>query len=333
MTTVVLGWDGLDAQLVQEFGLSSAFGEYCSSLETFANDAIGKPHTREIWPTIITGLPPEKHGIQAATDEDPVKWSHPALQTAADVGRTVVPDRPRSQIGRWLRSQGAEVERYGPQYYKERGIPTVFDRRRSSTIAVPNYWTDRDERMGFIFDRGAELSEWLERGATGWKPVSRDQQKMVEEQMFSEAGSKIGLIKSELQREYDLIFAWFGVVDTAGHVEPVAEEPVQERAYRAAANWTEEVRSALGDGDELVCLSDHGLRDGDHTMDAVIAGDNRGLVEDTQSVFDICHTLEMVAPARQNESVPPVRVETGRVGEESSADDVRERLEGLGYVQ
>jgi hypothetical protein len=332
MTTVVLGWDGLDADLVEEFGLADEFGEYCSRLETYANDTIGKPHTREVWPTIITGLRPERHGIRAATDDDPVKWSHPALQTAADIGRTIVPDAPRSAIGRWLRSQGAEVERYGAEYYADHGLSTVFDGRRSSTIAVPNYWTGRDERMGFVFDRGAELSEWLDRDEHGWQPVGRQQQARVEERMWSEAGSKVGLIKSELQREYDLIFAWFGVVDTAGHVEPVAEEPIQRRAYEAAADWTNEIRGTLSDEDDLVCLSDHGLRDGEHTMDAVIASDNRAVVRDTPTVFEVATSLGMLAPARTGSPIPPVEENTTRATRGETGDDVRDRLEELGYV-
>lgn len=333
-TTVVLGWDALDAQLVEEFGLADAFGEHVTPIETFANEVIGKPHTREVWPSIITGVPPAEHGIYAATSDGGVKWSNPWIRFAARVGQYTVPDRVRSAIGRCLRSNGAGVEWFGPEYYDEKGFWTVFDDRRALPIAVPNYRTDRDDELGLMYDRGGYLSQWLDRDVEGWKPADATQQIAVESQTAAEVGAKVGLIENALSRDYDLVFAWFGLIDTYGHVEPVAETPVVRRGYETAAKLTAVVRDKLAPNDRLICVSDHGLRDGEHTMDAVLATDERPIAQDIESVFDVAPVLDRITPARGETDAPEVRDAShrSRVGGEDPAETVRTRLEELGYV-
>ncbi|NLV14365.1 alkaline phosphatase family protein [Haloarcula argentinensis] len=332
MTTVVLGWDALDYKLLEEFGMTDAFGEHVAPLETFANDIIGEPHTREVWPSIITGESPTEHGIYAVEAGEGVKWSNPWIRLAAKAGNYCIPHGIRTEIGRRLRSEGAGVEKYHKDYYADRGLSTVFDGRRSLPIAVPNYWTDRDERLGYMFDRGAQMGEWLDRDDEGWQPASSDQQARVEEAMHSEAGQKLGQIEAALQREYDLIFAWFGFVDTFGHVEPVAANPVQRRGYEQAAEWTDRIKSQLDDDDTLVCVSDHGLRDGHHTMDATIASDDASVVEAADSVFDVRAAIDSVTPRRESVATPTVRETHSRAGQRAGADDIHGRLEDLGYV-
>jgi len=331
-TTVILGWDGLDAKLLQEFGLADAFGEHAAPMETFANEHIGEPHTREIWPTMITGVGPDEHGIWAAEDGSGLKWSSPAIRHAARVADVTVPDSVTARVGRWLRSRGAEVERYDAQYYEAADLWTVFDDRRALPIAVPNYRTPLDDRHGFMFDRGAELSAFLDRGEDGWLPADRDQQATVEHEMAAEAGAKLGLVEAALSREYDLVWVWFGIVDTAGHVEPAARDPIQRRAYEQAAAWTDAIRRQLAPEDRLVVLSDHGLRDGHHTMDAVVASDEAAIVDRIGSVFDVAGVLDDVTPARSPADPPPLRTAVTGGDPGQAAGDVRENLEDLGYV-
>lgn len=334
MTTVVLGWDGLDAQLVDEFGLGQLFGDEWSRIKTFANEIIGEPHTREVWPSIITGVSPNEHGIYAVEEGDGIKWSNPAIEAASDIAQYCLPHGVRTRIGRRLRSQGAEVEKFSADYYREYNLPTVFDGRRSLPIAVPNYWTERDDRHDYLFDRGAHLSQWLDRGSEGWQPVDREAQARVEQEMVAEATRKLGAVQAAIQREYDLVFAWFGIVDTAGHVEPVSDGPIQRRAYELAAGWTEVLRRQLAPDDTLVCLSDHGLRDGHHTMDATVASNSKDVVGSITSVFDVRAALGRVTAARDPVGTPPLQDrhthESG--GEADTASIVRQNLEQLGYV-
>lgn len=332
-TTVVLGWDGLDYELLHEFGLADAFGDHHCRIDTYCNDVIGEPHTREIWPTIITGVGPDEHGIYAAEEGEGVQWSNPAIRTAARVAQHTVPEGVKTALGRWLRSQGAGVEKYAADYYDDQGLETVFDGRRSLPIAVPNYWTDLDDQHGFMFDRGAALGKWIDRDSEGWRPADRDQQHALEQEMHAEAAQKLGLVRQAIQREYDLVFAWFGFIDTVGHVEPAAVDPVQRRAYETAAAWTADIRASLAPDDRLVCVSDHGLRGGSHTMDATLAADTEGVTDMVESVFDVTPMLERLTPQRDADHAPPLRAgDSGRVGNGLSADTVRDRLEDLGYV-
>ena len=334
VTTVVLGWDGLDYELLQEYGLASAFGAYHDELETFANPLIGEPHTRELWPSMITGEMPETHGIKAATEDEGVQWSNPTIRTAARVAQYTIPDSVRTVLGRKLRSRGAEVEKYGAEYYADRDLETVFDDRQSLPIAIPNYRTDLDDRFEFMFDRGAELSRFLDRDAEGWRPADPDQQAAVEQEMAAEEGRKLALIENALDRNYDLIFAWFGWVDTAGHVDPVVENPYQRRAYEQAAEWTQQIRAQLCDDDRLICVSDHGLQNGSHTHHATIASDTSVAVDAADHVTDLYEAIDILTPRSGDTSAPQLTTDTGDDQEMTAgaADDVHDRLTNLGYI-
>lgn len=333
-TTVVLGWDGLDYQLLNEYGLLDSFCEYTTPIETYRNEHIGEPHTREIWPTMITGVSPDEHGIWAAKEGEGVKWRHPGIRAASKVAQYTIPEDAKAAIGRWLRSQGAQVEKYESDYYHNQGLETVFDGRRSLPIAVPNYRTELDDENDFMFDRGAELGEWLDRDVEGWQPADVSQQARVERKMWSEAGRKLALVEHAIQRQYDLVWVWFGIVDTCGHVEPAASTPVQRRAYEQAAEWTEQIRGQLKSTDCLVCVSDHGLRDGHHTMDATLSTDEKTIANRVDSVYDVRTAIDMVTPSQDPVEIPPLGDEykTNRKSSDATADEVRARLEDLGYV-
>lgn len=336
-TTVVLGWDALDAKLLEKWGLWDSFGDHHSRIGTYANPVIGEPHTREVWPTIISGISPDEHGIHAVTEQNGVQWSSPALKVSARIAQHAVPDGLQTWAGRQIRSHGAGVEKYDVDYYHDQGISTLFDGRRSLPIGIPNYRTELDEEHGFLQDRGAEMGEWITRDADGWRVQDAESQVGVEQMGAREAGAKLGLIHTALQRDYDIIFAWFGEVDTAGHVEPCAAEPYQRRAYGRAARWTEGVRNALGEDDRLVCVSDHGLRDGHHTMEPVITSNDPDVVEATDSVYDVRETLDSVTQSRGGEhpiSHAPIRAQDrhDRASAAADAGEVQDRLENLGYV-
>jgi hypothetical protein len=338
VTTVVLGWDGLDADLVEAFDLSGAFGDHERRLSTFDNPELGKPHTYEVWPSIITGHRPDDHGIHAATGDEGVAWGNPAIAAAARVGRRVVPDGIRTRIGAMLRERGAGLDFKTPAYYRERGVDTVFDGRAGRAITVPNYATKRDERLGLDADRGAALGEFLAigdgmEGDTVHEP--RVSVPELEERLVSEATEKLGVVRACLQRDYDIVFVWLGYLDTVGHLAPVVdEEGWQERAYRLAAALTDEVAAALAPDDALLCVSDHGLKDGHHTHDPYLAASDPAAVRGVGSVLDVRDGIERVTPTSGETTDPPVR-ESFRADSTAAsrdASEVRDQLEDLGYL-
>lgn len=248
-TTVVLGWDGLDRTLVEEYDLTEAFGPHYGPLETFENPVLGKPHTYELWPSIITGRPPDEHGVHAATKK--TDSDHPRLETARERARELAPRRLSAAFDKRFGSRGAELGLLSAEYYRKRGISTLFDGRVARPIAIPNYRVERDYDLDVVFDQGEEFGRFLAAGERGTS--SRTLAASVprlEERLAGEAARKLGIVRAAVQREYDLLFVWLGFVDTVGHLAPIAAEidpSWQERAYRMAADWTRELRVALGE--------------------------------------------------------------------------------------
>ena len=323
--TIVLGWDGLDYELLQEFELE--FCEYTAQIETYKNETIGEPHTREIWPTMITGLPPEDHGIFAATRDGGVKWSDPKIRLASRIAKYTVPETVKSYVGRKLRSRGTEVEKFRKEYYQD--IGTVFDDRVSLPIAVPNYWTEMDDRFGFMFDRGAELSELPNKGNEWWQTANAEQQINIEQKMTSELGTKMGILQWSFDYNYDLVWLWDGLLDTAGHIEPVAHHPFQERAYRIYSEMTHYILEKSNPDDNIVCISDHGLQNGSHTMTPFVSSNNKQIVDEIDSVMDIAEVLTNVTP-RSGEL--EFEGNGDFVSKRDTPESVAQNLEDLGYI-
>jgi hypothetical protein len=125
-------------------------------------------------------------------------------------------------------------------------------------------------------------------------------------------------------REYELVFAYTSGLDLIGHVSHSRPE-LQQRAYDELNEFVGEIRSDLDEGDELVVVSDHGLQDGLHTEEAMIASTDPQVVEHVSSVLDVRDALEKeldrghVPQPQQTESM-------------NGATEVKNQLEDLGYL-
>lgn len=336
-TTVVLGWDALDIDLCREFGVWESFGDHISRIDSIDNPSVGKPHTHELWPTLITGRHPTEHGIRSHNPNGgAADWAHPGLRGIARLASYVLPESVRAWVGRRLRSRGAELRFRGPDYYRERGIATVFDGRTARPLAIPNYRTDADDALGVVVDRGADLSGVLDvvqrDGDTHHDPTV--DMARYEERLAGAAAQKIGAVRAALDRAYDLVWVWLGYLDSAGHLDPATDVALQRRAYRHAAEWTETIRDALAPADRLVCVSDHGLQDGEHTHTATIAADDRQHVAQVDSVLDVAPLVDEITPRSSPTDQPPLRgVYDRRDGPSCDAEAVREQLQDLGYLE
>lgn len=329
MTVVVLGWDGLDYELAGEYGLRSEFGLHNTRIEPFTNETIGKPHTYELWPSIITGVHPARHGIHAEEYTHGTEWSNPILNVAQLLSKPI-PDAIRWRVGRWLRGQGATFDFETADYYAEQGVDTVFDDRRSFAVAIPNYRTPIDDLLGVSPDRGADLAAFLnietdDDGRTLHRPATSVTQ--LEQRLESEVGTKLGAVRAAIGQAYDLIFVWLGYLDTVGHLAPAIHDPDwQRRKYDRAMSWTADISSELDDDDILVCVSDHGLRAGAHTQDAFFGSTDPRVVDGITTIPGVRSGLERVLSHRTDTRDHSVGTDA------ESASAVRERLERLGYV-
>jgi predicted AlkP superfamily pyrophosphatase or phosphodiesterase len=323
MTVVVFGIDALDPDLVDpEIHPHLTLAEY-KTIKTLSSSE-GEPSTHELWPTIITGIRPEEHGL---TLDGGVAWESQVLQVGSKVGDYVLPDSVQRQLGALLLNRTSEdAFRTPASYYEENGLTTVFDGLTSKAIGIPNYVVDPDSEdrehqlrrdMGDLFERDPEAKG----GHASADPNA------FYEQCLEMAMIRTARIRRALRsKEYELVFGYTSGLDLVGHVS-YDRPALQERAYEELNDFVGELRNDLSDGDELVLVSDHGLQDGLHTDEAMIAATDQSIVEDVSSVLDVRAALENELD--RHDHTPEPRDDAVEMGDSSA---VREQLEDLGYM-
>ena len=323
MTVVVFGIDALDPELVDPGEHPNLTLDAHRAIETIQSVA-GEPSTHELWPTIITGLPPAEHGLEL---DDGVAWENPILRTGSTVADSVLPDAVQTRLGAWLLNNTDEdAFRMPASYYEERGLSTLLDGASRQAIGVPNYVVDGDSEdrehqlrreMGDLFERDPEA-----KGGHESADPAQFYEQCMEMSMIRTARVRRGL----RSREYELVFGYTSGLDLVGHVSHDRLE-LQRRAYDELDDIVGELRGDLDAGDELVLVSDHGLQDGLHTDEAMIAATDPGVVDAVESVLDVRAAIESLLDEGGHE---PEQRDDRAGGLESEA--VREQLEDLGYV-
>ena len=325
MTVVVLGIDALDPDLVDPENHPNLTLQAYDRIETFDSSA-GEPSTHELWPTIITGLAPEQHGLRL---EDGVAWENPVLNVASSIGNYLLPETIRTRIGAWLlNNTGQDSFRVEANYYPENGIETVFDGRKAATIGIPNYVTDPNSEdrehqlrrsLGDLFERDPNT----ESGHTSSDPES------FYELCLEMAMVRIARVRHALRsRRHELVFGYTSGLDLIGHI--AFDRPgMQNTAYEELDHFVGELVSDLGDDDVLILVSDHGLQDGVHTHEAMVASTDPDAIEPIDSVQTVRDGIERVLRAEDHEP------EGRRFERETSTGQsrkVKEQLEDLGYM-
>lgn len=327
MTLVVLGVDALDPDLVEtDEHRNLALNSHCA-IETIPSHT-GEPSTHELWPTIITGLPPADHGLRL--EDDGVAWGNPVLNAGSRAADYVVPDALQSRIGAWLLTNtDTDAFRMPATYYEENDLKTVFDGRSAEAIGVPNYVLDPDSEdrehalrrsLGDLFERDPE--------ATGGHTSS-------DPETFYEQCLEMAMIRIARTRRayrggrYELVFAYTSGLDLIGHV--TYDRPsLQRAAYDEVDEFVGELCDDLGPDDELLLVSDHGLQDGVHTDEAMVAATKASLVDAIDDVTDVRAAIDAELDFHDHSGTPTHRSETGEGG--AGGERVKEQLEDLGYM-
>ncbi len=324
MTLVVLGIDALDPELVDPAAHPNLTLSAHRTIDTIVSSS-GEPSTHELWPTIITGLPPAEHGLEL---DDGVAWENPLLAALSRVADYTVPDGLQTRLGAWLLTNtGADAFRVPASYYADNGLETVFDGRDATAIGVPNYVVDPDtedrehrlrRHMGELFERDPDATG----GHRSADPVA------FYEQCLEMAMIRIARTRRALRgREHELVFGYTSGLDLIGHVSHSRPE-LQAGAYEELDEFVGELRGDLGPDDELLLVSDHGLQDGLHTEEAMVAGTAPETIDRIGSVLDVADAIDAVLA--DGAHVPAPRWEVG--GGAADSEDVREQLEDLGYM-
>lgn len=327
MTLVVLGLDALDPDLVDLDEHPNLALEARRTIDTIDSVA-GEPSTHELWPTIITGLRPSEHGLEL---EDGVAWGSPLLEAGSDLADRMLPDRLQTRIGAWLLTNtDTDAFRTPATYYAENGLSTVFDGRDALSIGVPNYVTDPDaedrehqlrRNLGDLFERDPDAVG----GHVSAAPREFYEQ-CLEMLMIRIARTRRGLRSGN----HELVFGYTSGLDLVGHI--AYEDPaLQDRAYAEADEFVGELRADLGEDDELLLVSDHGLQDGVHTHEAMVAATSERLVESVASVLDVRATIETELDDYDHTPADPW-ADSRRTDRDEQSEVVREQLEDLGYM-
>lgn len=302
MTVVVLALDALDAGLVEHFDLDALKLETHNQVETFSHMQ-DEPYTPEVWATIATGEHPEEHGV---TDEGTSSWDNPFVNFASRfTGHLPLP--LRIKLGAIARdTTGAEYA------VGETDIPTIFD----AEGRVVHNWP------------GVENGEEL---ASVWhimfdEPDHTDAD--FERKMYGKGAGKFAWAEEMLRHNVSLAGVHIHVLDALGHAYADDEEKLRE-AYEWADDWVGRIRDELGEEDELVVLSDHGMvttfysAEGDRGQDPAVhswrayAASTFDSVPET--VFDVEEWLE-----------PRI----GEFSDESEELEMpEEQLRQLGYIE
>jgi predicted AlkP superfamily phosphohydrolase/phosphomutase len=323
MTVVVLGIDALDPDIADPDEHPSLTLDSHRSIGTIVSSS-GEPSTHELWPTIITGLPPSEHGLELT---DGVAWENPVISAAGSIANYTLPEGLQTRIGGWLLTNtNADAFRTPASYYEENDIETMFDGRASKAIGIPNYVVnpESDDREHQLRRRLGELFERDPDAKGGHRSADPD---AFYEQCLEMAMIRIARVRRALRgRRHELVFGYTSGLDLIGHVSH--DRPtLQERAYDELDDFVGELRDDLLADDELVLISDHGLQDGLHTSEAMLAATNSGIIEEVSTVVDVRDGIE--SELDRNDHTVATRDGESAI---SDSEEVREQLEDLGYM-
>jgi len=324
MTVVVVGIDALDPEIVDPSVHPNLALDAHAAIDTLVSST-GEPSTHELWPTIISGLRPDEHGLML---DDGVAWENPLFAYGSRIADFVLSAPLQTKLGAWLLDNTSEdAFRVPATYYSRNGIETIFDGHSAEAIGIPNYVTAPDDEdrehqlrrdMGELFERDADARG----GHRSEDPVE------FYELCMEMAMVRLALIRRAYRsREFELVFGYTSGLDLIGHVS-YDIPALHDRAYDELDDFVCEIRSDLGPADELVLVSDHGLQEGVHTEQALIASTSEEIVSDVGSVRDVRAALERELDATDHQPTKPeYERDRGR-----DVEAVAAQLEDLGYM-
>lgn len=301
MTVVVLALDALDAGLVEYFEVSEFDLGTSQQIETYSHSK-DDPYTLEVWATVATGLGPNEHGI---TGHGTSEWSNPVLEFASRFsGR--LNESTRGTLGRFVRDQTGEREEIG-----ETNAESIFDRDG----AVVHNWPGVHD--GSDLQRAWDLMNAVAEG-TPKNEFERD--------LLGLSAQQFAWAEEMLNHEVTLAGVHIHTLDAAGHAYSENEDSLR-KIYERVGGFVDQLAQALGPNDDLLLLSDHGMRTsfygkieenkspGSHSWRAYASSTTDSV---PNSVFDVVEWVEE-------------HIEERSVSEET-VDIDEEQLRNLGYI-
>lgn len=299
MTLVVLALDALDAALVEDFDIDALRLETAGKMETVAHMR-DEPYTPEAWATIATGEHPKNHGVSGGTSA----WDNPIADFLSNFTGGLSMSM-RAKLGNIV--EGTTGANYT---IAEVDIPHMFE----GSDRVVHNWPG--------VANGAELKR-------AWDLMWREGQTDAEFQrdILGLAAEQFGWAREMLNHDVAVAGVHIHLLDAAGHAYCDDRDRLQ-RVYERAAEFVEQIQAELGDDDDILILSDHGIvvewysddddrgeSPGSHSWRA-FASSTRDSVP--QTAFEVSEWVDQNAKEIQNNS--------------SELEIDEEQLRDLGYI-
>ncbi|WP_144799205.1 alkaline phosphatase family protein [Halorubrum depositum] len=299
---IVLALDALDHEHVEHFGYSELNLNQSGEISTFSYMK-DQPFTLEVWPTVATGLGPNEHGL---TGSGTSEWSNPALDFLS---------KYTSNLG------GNTRDRLG----------RIAESVTGSSYTIPetdaNHVFEGENRVVHNWP-GVHNSKELKRVWDTANPDEGDQTVAgFEQEIFGIAAEQFGWTREMLNHGLVLAGCHIHTLDMCGHIYRYDEERYRA-VYERVAEWVAEIESRLGDDDELLIMSDHGIHtdwDSDSTEPGRHSYRAMAATTASKSLFDDVHD----ARAWIEEVVAEHKVTDE---DEGNVDIPTNQLEDLGYI-
>ena len=307
MTLLVIGLDALDAGLVKYWDIDSFQLARQCEIKTFSYGH-DEPYTLEVWPSVATGLHPQKHGVTARESSD---WENPVLDFLSQFAYRL-PGDLQSRLGTYVDSITSSDFALA-----QTSEQTIFDGPKRTVQNWPGV------------TKGRELVEVWDMTNKGYSSAAFDRE------VLGKAAGQFGWAKEMLRHDPVLAGVHIHALDVFGHAYADTRDDLThstgrvqdlERTYRDIAGKVDELREVMAKEDELLILSDHGITNelvddpkadfGSHSFRAFAATTIDGPLPD--SVFDVYDWVEK-------------HVEDA--DEEEAMEMPKDRLRELGYIE
>lgn len=237
----ILALDALEYDLVEEFDLKNIKQlEYGKIDVSMFKDLV----TPIVWASFISGLPPEKHGL----DINAVHyWHSSVIDKLRHLSIKIKLDRIKNK-GRILELLGFERKFIYDQMmaqFKNRKIQTFFDIvPKAEALSVPPYqkWIERETQL--LFSQAIQKDKIGPFEQHVWNIFERKKDKCIK------------IIQED---DWNLFMAHFMFTDLLGHLF-AGNLTKMFGIYLKAEELVEDVKKILGDETLLLIVSDHGMK-------------------------------------------------------------------------
>lgn len=238
----ILALDALEYDLVEEFDLENIKQqEYGKTDITMFKDLA----TPIIWASFISGLPPEKHGLEINAIPH---WRSSFIDNLRKLSMKVKLDRIKGK-GKIFELLGFEHRAFYEEMvteFRSRRIETLFDViPNAKALSVPPYqkWIDSETQL--LTKQAIEKEEKISAFEKHvWKIFEQKRDKCI---------------KIIQEGNWNLFMAHFMFTDLLGHFF-AGNLTKMFGVYIKAEQLVEEVKNILGDETLLLIVSDHGMK-------------------------------------------------------------------------